>query len=563
MLWTLWRAMLIDFWRLLLLSTAVLVTVIAFAATVKPLADGKLTADQAIRFMLLAIPPMLAYALPFAAGFAATLTYHRMTEDNEVTASKASGISHKRLLIPALLSGLLLAAGLWTLNDRVIPLFLHRMQEMITRDFARLMVNSLQQGDSAKIGNTEIHADNVQSVDPEPGSPVQQQFLLTGVAMVETDATGAIKIDGTARRAWILMLPAWALGPEDRARIGDDDATAVVMKFVDVTIYRDGAPQSADPLIAPAIPIPSVFEDDPKYASGAQMARITHDPDSMSFVDRRRVALARSLAAQRTYADFDADLRAGRPALLRGGDGSTIRVLGAHIAPAGDGWAITPVRETGSVELEVTAPTGRTDRVRARSAVLQMQTTADRDPMADQTARGVSRFRLVLGKVTVLGSAGQPGTELDESVYADLTPARDPLPALLDQPSRQLIASSADIAAAMPEDSPITRARRMLIREIDYLEREVLSKQHERLAMSAQCLVMVICGSVMAMYLASATPLVVYLWSFFPALLSLVMLESGQQITHGTGIIGLPVMWGAIAALAALTAVVFRRLARR
>jgi lipopolysaccharide export LptBFGC system permease protein LptF len=161
MLWTLWRAILIDFFRLLLLATAVLVTVVAFAATVQPLADGKLTTDQAIRFMVYAIPPMLAYALPFAAGFAATLTYHRFAAENEITAAHAGGVSHFKLLVPAILSGLLLGGVLWGLNDRVIPRFLTRMEEMITRDFARIMVASLKQGKSATIGDTEIHADQV------------------------------------------------------------------------------------------------------------------------------------------------------------------------------------------------------------------------------------------------------------------------------------------------------------------------------------------------------------------------------------------------------------------
>ena len=39
---TLWRSMLSDLWRLLFVAAVVLVLVIAFAATVKPLSEGKL-----------------------------------------------------------------------------------------------------------------------------------------------------------------------------------------------------------------------------------------------------------------------------------------------------------------------------------------------------------------------------------------------------------------------------------------------------------------------------------------------------------------------------------------
>lgn len=561
MLWTLWRAILSDLWKLLLLSTAVLVSVVAFAATVKPLADGKLTADQAIRFMVYAIPPMLAYALPFAGGFAATLAYHRMASDNEVTAAKAGGIGYRRVLTPALVTGVLLAAGLWGLNDRVIPVFLTRMQEMITRDFAGLMVSSLSQGESAKIGNTEIHADDVQRVAPDPDSPVIEQFLLAGVAMVETNSQGQIVIDGTAKRAWIQMRPVWSLGPEDRARIGDDDATAVILKFFDVTIYRDGAPQSADPLVAPAIPIPDVFEDDPKYASGAEMRSIKANPDSMSFVARRRTALARSLAAQLSYGGFDSELRAGRPIELTGPQGSVFRVLGSGIAPVDGGWGVLPVRETGAIEVEITSPAGRTDRLRADAASFAMETPTEEDPFADRSAGAGSRFNLKLDRVRVLGAGADAGTELVTTTYEHLRPAQDAMTELAKLNSPELL-QRAEPYAAGNEDGQVARMSRMLQREIDYLQREVLSKQHERLAMSAQCLVMVVLGAVMALRLSHATPLVVYLWSFFPALLSVIMLESGQQMIYDQGAIGIPVIWFAVVALGVLSYIQFRGLAK-
>jgi len=562
MLWTLWRAILIDVWRLLLLSTAVLVTVVAFAATVKPLADGKLTAYLAIRFMFFAIPPMLAYALPFAGGFAATLAYHRLATDNEVTAAKAGGVGYGRILFPAILSGVLLGGGLWGLNDRVIPVFLTRMQEMITRDFAGIMVTSLSQGESAKIGNTEIHADDVQEIPPEDGSPVQQQFLLSGVAMVETDTGGNIVIDGTAKRAWIFMLPVWALGPEDRARIGDDNATAVLMKFVDVAIYRDGAPQSAEELIAPAIPIPSVFEDDPKYASGSELRRIKDNPDLMSFVDRWRVTLARSIAAERTLRTFQLGLGSGRPIVLNTPDGGTIRVLGASIGAPTEDWIIRPVRETGVIEIEIEPRSGRSDRLRASGATLTTQKPADQDPLANRALGNKSRFRLSLEGVTVLGSEANAATELATTSYSDLTPIVDTLPGLLELDSAAMLEVARPMGEARPE-AFLARTVRGLDREILFLNREVLSKQHERLAMSAQCLVMVLCGAVMALKLSRSTPLVVYLWSFFPALLSVIILESGQQMVHQKGASGLPVLWGAILVLAVLTYGAYRGLAKR
>ena len=106
---TIWRLITQELWKLLLLTTGVLVTVISFAVTIGPLSDGELSPLDAIRFMLFALVPMLGYALPFAAGFATTLVFHRMSQDNELLATHAGGVSHRKVLVPAVLTGVVLA----------------------------------------------------------------------------------------------------------------------------------------------------------------------------------------------------------------------------------------------------------------------------------------------------------------------------------------------------------------------------------------------------------------------------------------------------------------------
>lgn len=561
MLWTLWRAILIEFWRLLLLSAAVLVTVMAFAATVKPLADGRLTADQAVRFMRYAALPMLAYTLPFASGFAATLAYHRMVDDNEVTAAHAGGVSHARLLAPALASGVLLGAALWFINDRLIPRDLMSMERLVTRDFARLMVGSLRQGEAARIGNTEIHADFVESVEPPADSPVRERYLLAGVAVVETDASGRVVIDGTAKHAWIQLLPVWALNEADRERIGDQADTAVIISLTEVTIHRDGAPMSADPLVLPAIPIANVFRDNPKFRSGAELREIYDDPDRINVVDRHRLALARVLAAHRAYADFGRELAARRPIVFRSPDGSEIRVLGAGLG-AGDGWGVHPLPETGLVEIEVVGPDGRRDRLTAARADLDLQTPAENDPLADRSGAGLSRFALELGAVRILGAGAGAGTEIAQTAYRDLWPADDPMPEYLGLDSGSLLQLVDERYPEASAPDSVNAAARQLRHEIRRLRNKIVAKRHERWAMSVSCVVMIGLGAVMALHLRHATPLIIYLWSFFPALASVLMLEVGGQTIASRGPGAVPVLWSGVAALTVLAVVVYRRTAR-
>jgi hypothetical protein len=166
---TLWRLYLMDLLRLVALAAGVLVTVIAFAGAVKPISDGVLDAADAVKYILLAIPPMLAYALPFAGGFASTLVYHRMATDLEATAAYASGVSHRSLLAPALGLALTCAACLVALNEQVIPRFLERMQRLVTTDVGRLIAQRVERGEGVAFKGVMLHADHVQRVAPRAG----------------------------------------------------------------------------------------------------------------------------------------------------------------------------------------------------------------------------------------------------------------------------------------------------------------------------------------------------------------------------------------------------------
>ncbi|MBL8965247.1 MAG: LptF/LptG family permease, partial [Phycisphaerae bacterium] len=143
-----WRFLLADLVRLGVLAGASLVVVISFAFSVRFLAEGRIDLPGALRLSVLAMVPMLQYALPFACGFAATLAYHRFASDNEATACSAGGISHRAVLVPAAVVGLVLAVAVAVLAHQVIPRFLRKMEEIVTRDLTGLITLSIRRGES-------------------------------------------------------------------------------------------------------------------------------------------------------------------------------------------------------------------------------------------------------------------------------------------------------------------------------------------------------------------------------------------------------------------------------
>src|SRR5205823_4236620 len=136
----------------------------------------------------IAVVPMLAYALPFAGGFAATLVYYRIAHENEAVAAHAGGISHRALLTPALFTAAILTVSLMLLNEEVIPFFLREMQKMITIDVARQIMHGVEKGQSIQLkGATKnsaesrmmIYADSAEARKPDLNSGALEEVLLS------------------------------------------------------------------------------------------------------------------------------------------------------------------------------------------------------------------------------------------------------------------------------------------------------------------------------------------------------------------------------------------------
>lgn len=560
MSWTLYKYIFIEVARLVLLSTAVLVAVIAFAASVKPLAEGKLGAMGFVRFMLLAIPPMLAYALPFASGFGTTLAYHRLAQDNEILASKAGGISHRRLLIPAAAMGVILAGALMLLNEQVIPRFLTRMERLITQDVMQIMVRSIDRGDSVRIGSTEIYADDVQRVTPREGSSVIDQYLLAGVAGVDLSDDGSVETMITARQAWILLVPGADAGFDEA------DTAAALIRFEDAVGIQGGTVVGGEVLPAPPVRIPNPFTDDPKFLTWGELRALRRSPEAMNWIDARRLNLAKEYASQESMESIRRLLRQDGMARFSSDLGESYLVRAAALRWQ-DGWTFIAPTSTGKVELEVYRPDGGgIDRYAARIGKLIPESNTYDDPTSQAPSTALS-FMLRLEQVEILGStaardADLPTTETERVEFPGLEVTGDPMRNLREMSCDELLAQVRPSTQGDGRVEPVAHVAASLEKDLKHLQREITSKQHERMAMAVSCLVMVLTGAVTAMKLRESMPLVVYLWSFFPAIGTLIFISSGQQMTHGSGLIGIPVLWGGVILLGVYTLLTLRALQR-
>ncbi len=557
---TLWRHVLAEQIRLVLVSLGVVVVVIVFSAAIKPIADGNLDPLDAPKFMLLAVVPMLAYTLPFAGGFGTTLAFHRIAQDNETLAAHAGGISHRSVLMPAAMSGLMLSLALLALNEQVIPRFLRSMEELVTRNLALVVVRSVEQGRAVEFGDAVIYAEAAQALGADPVSGAYERIAMRGVVFLElgeptADDTISIKAELFTSNATIWLFHGSDL---DDPKLGD--GTVAVIRLDDSVLRREGdrtMVRVEDRIeIGPTF-LPGAFSNDPKFLTFGELRELPTHPERMEFIAWRKRELAFRLGEAQTIDAIRDSLRdSGRVRLEA--PGGQIRIEGSDLVPSQGAWRV--VEGAGGVieVLKIIEGGGLVKRWQVEQAILRADLGRTREERRLEFDLETLRAR-VIGNQGVGGQGEREKLPFGSLTYAGVSPDE-----LADQSTDDLLEDAAAQIGSMGErrGRPLVAARDDLVGRIARLKREILSKQHERLAMSVSCFVMVMTGAIVALRLRHASSLTVYLWSFFPALAALVTINGGQQLVHRLGEGGLPLLWGGNAALALYAFVAYRGLAR-
>ena len=84
-----------------------------------------------VEFMVLSLPHTIALTLPMATLVAVLYAFSELTMHNELTAMKAGGVNPRRLMVPLLGIGIILAEVMFVFNDRVLPEANHRLKDLL------------------------------------------------------------------------------------------------------------------------------------------------------------------------------------------------------------------------------------------------------------------------------------------------------------------------------------------------------------------------------------------------------------------------------------------------
>ena len=543
-----WRSITGELARILAITSLSLLAVIAFAGAVKPLAEGQIGLGDALKLTLLLAVPMLQFALPFAAGFASTIAYHRMASDNESLAAEAGGVSHRSILAPAMMVGLVLAVVLGVLANNAIPSFLRSAEQLVHRDITRVLVAPIKRGLPIRLGNVDIYANDAIGPVPAPkGSGAIESVVLKGVVAVQSGEKGANLSYYAAERVDVLMF-------ED-----PDDPNATGVQLVGTGVTSNSAEGSGHQRVfsTKRVPIRARMEDNPKFLSFAELERLRRAPRKLRAVDERARRLCASLVE-------DEMIEAVRRSLADRGQAVLVQrerrvIIGAdRLDRVGDEWRILAGGGNAKITVTVRPQDGPDLTQWAGGATVDLARASEAPELGGES----SARPLDLHLANVVTDPNGADVERSEQTYGGLVPVGVDTGRWDDATVEDLLAAARERAHTSDIADKIERDARNLRRRVQDLDREITSKIHERIAYSVACFVMVLTGAVVALRLRESLPLPVYLWSFFPALFAVITISTGQRMMHNEGSVGLVLLWGGVAALIVYTLVEYWRLRR-
>jgi len=543
------RHILIELLKVMLLTCSVLVVVIAFGAAVRPLADNLLGPVDMLKYIGLATVPMLQFALPFAAGFAATMVMHRMVTDNELLAMSVSGLSYRRIFTPVGWLGVFLAVAMLLLVNFAVPRFWMAMRATVTRDVTRLFVNRISQGSAFEAGGLQIFADAVVQDEPAPDSDAIGRMRMAGLAAVQLDAAGRPSTEFTAELATV-----------DIYR--DESGTYLKPSLVNATVYRDddGTLAYMPRAVPDAVRLSDPARVTPKFMTFPQIMQLRGDPERYPSVRESRLRLERTLREEAMWRYVSELFESGRALNVRDPlDRASYvieagRIVERRLLPTEGGVVRITELVGGTVTRIVDAPEATILAIpighdgQGLSLDLLVENATVRVIGADG-ASGASSSRRWPPRIASLRFAGEPGSDLHLLSLAEIRERAKRL---------ELVAG--------PVSELHIRIDRQLTEIADgemEVDHEIKARLNQRVAVTFATPLVLLLGATLASWRRNAAPLAIYAVAFVPSIADILLIAGGEQMMKDGRIFGgLVVMWSGNVFMATFVVAAWTRLRR-
>jgi lipopolysaccharide export LptBFGC system permease protein LptF len=559
---TLLRYIGLDLLKTTGLTLVVLTLALTMVGIIEPLRKEGLDASQVLFFFGMTLPVMLSFTLPFAALFATCFVYGRFSQDNELLASRASGISTLALLRPALLLGMAVTAASWSMSNNLAPMMVRRGAEALTSNIRGIMCRKLDTKGFVGFQDMTIHADRVFRY------PNKDYDKLEGVIVIRSkDKTGDVEIM-SAKSA--------------RARFGINHET--LKAFVNITLDHAVLMYSENPSIRTheTFPINSIsfdrrIKEKPAWYSWTELSDRLADP-SKSLTVLQAIPKIQQYICSDIFVEHVLD---------------TLQTTGSYdkFTRHNELYVIKAPKSSSPESGKIVLESDESDKTK----LVRITEIRDGKPARQITASN-GEIRISWGKFT---KAPEVTITLNSNVIeTDLTISETDPTGLRDKPVKETwqigqMRIPAEILTEIDkitpheafanggEDGGLTEnplihkaLEKIKSKHVVKLIRDIKSEMHMRLAYSSSCMLMVMLGGVLGLIFRGGQFVSALFTAVLPAALVIVTILMGKNIAQNPGssqketldasiTMGLVVIWGGIALLAVITGFVYWRVSKK
>jgi lipopolysaccharide export LptBFGC system permease protein LptF len=555
--------------RVFLLTASALTTLMAFGGMFRPVTKQGIDVSQVMVILINLMPAMLAYAIPIAALFAAVLVYWRMSTDNELTACRAGGISHFSLVIPAILLGLAVASADLVFVNYVVPQFLQKTERLVYRDLGSFIVSQINRQERFQHERLTVTAD---SAELQPTSdPNVNTVVLYGLAATMMDKQDKPIATVVGQKAELRIRN---LAGQDAVEI--DISLSNTLGFNPGNAFQkvSGSASTISPDGRP-FRVPSYFKSKPKFLNWVDLRRIGQKPylfprvaDIIERIEQARqyekIAANIFVWWQDTRAEGRNSLTFAQSSLSGAGRNQvTLQAGRATLNSSADPQkALTftgAENQSGGVRVE--------QRVDGRLTSVYTCDSADLVLTVDPfTGTGVGTSLQLRGNV-LRENRQQPGFSpvpvSNAPVISGLILDRavGEVPLVTDDKKGELMTYADE--SQRPEVRELGRLAHLRVTE---LFQKIDSELHSRGSFALSCLTLVLLGAALGILLRGKNPLAVFVVGFVPAIILVLLITGGRQLTESSPrnvIPGIILIWAGNGILLAIVAGVYAKLLRR
>jgi len=545
MIFTLQRYIFRELIKVFVPAVLALAVILSLGSILRPIQEYGVGPRQVLHLMLYFLPITLTFVLPMAALFAGALVYGRLAGDNELDASRASGISLLTLVYPGLALAIIVAICNLILSFHIMPVFVHLAEKSLKADAKQILFRNVQRKPYYKLppdGRYLIYADYANP----------QNNTLFGVVVTEVKKDGIKKII-TAQSAKVTF------NPSDR------------FNEVQITAYKTDqmGPEDQAWFYAEYLSVTTEFgsllSDDIKFKKIDEMKRIKSDP--MRFYPIAKLA-------RETYAQFTTELLAQDIA------SQIVNDTNSPSAPLA-GYKL----HSGEKLVEFTASnvTVSEKKVELSGDIM----VAESDAATKQPPRGRCTLRTAKnGKASLYIE----GDELAPTLTMDIYNARVEetgdlrmrhvirgliLPNAVDSvisrfqtedgllKVERLVSPASGVPLRKDPSPELTALQNKLRRTIQRTLVQIDSEIHSRLVFGIGCVSMILIGIGLGIIKKGGHLLSAFGVSCIPAAILIVCIMSGKQLAENISsknISGIALMWAGLAFLFLLAAGIYHRL---